>query len=119
MSRATELAKRLSQLANLEANELADVMNEAADELERLDRVNAELAAQNEAQKDEWLSWDAKRKDLERDSARYRWLRTYSKTGIRYRCGENATANHFMLSGKELDGVIDSVALTSSGEVAP
>ena len=35
----------------------------------------AELQRQNEAQKDEWLSWDAKRAALEKDAARYRWLR--------------------------------------------
>lgn len=35
----------------------------------------AELQRQNEAQKDEWLSWEAKRAALEKDAARYRWLR--------------------------------------------
>lgn len=35
----------------------------------------AELERQNEAQKDEWLSWDAKRTALEKDAARYRLVR--------------------------------------------
>lgn len=35
----------------------------------------AELERQNEAQKDEWLSWDAKRSALEKDAARYRLVR--------------------------------------------
>lgn len=35
----------------------------------------AELQRQNEAQKDEWLSWDSKRAALEKDAARYQWLK--------------------------------------------
>lgn len=35
----------------------------------------AELERQNEAQKDEWLSWEAKRVELERGAARYRMVR--------------------------------------------
>ena len=34
-----------------------------------------ELERQNEAQKDEWLSWEAKRTALEKDAARYRLVR--------------------------------------------
>lgn len=39
----------------------------------------AELERQNEAQKDEWLSWDAKRAALEKDSARWRFSMRYQK----------------------------------------
>ena len=35
----------------------------------------AELEQQNQQQRDEWLSWDAKRAGLQQDAARYRWLR--------------------------------------------
>lgn len=37
----------------------------------------AELERQNEAQKDEWLSWEAKRAALEKDAERYRWLQCF------------------------------------------
>lgn len=43
-----------------------------------LDRIE-ELERQNEAQKDEWLSWDAKRAALEKDAARWRFSMRYQK----------------------------------------
>jgi hypothetical protein len=51
---------------------------------------------------------------LERDAARYRWLREHSETGIRYRSGEHTRSSYFMLVGKDLDMVIDSAALSST-----
>lgn len=44
----------------------------------KLQAAQAEFDAlqnQMESQKDEWLSWQAKREALEEDAARYRWLR--------------------------------------------
>lgn len=43
-------------------------------ELRRLAAENEALRKQIESQKDEWLSWAAKRKGLEKDAARYRFL---------------------------------------------
>lgn len=45
--------------------------------LENAELVKAleEARKQMEAQKDEWLSWEAKRRDLEKDAERYRRLR--------------------------------------------
>lgn len=55
-----------------------------------------ELTRQNEAQKDEWLSWNEKRAALEANARRYEWLRDKSEPGI---CA-------FYLSvGKAFDGV--------------
>jgi len=45
-----------------------NLLKEAADEIER-------MRLQLENQKAEWLAWDEKRIALERDAARYRWLR--------------------------------------------
>lgn len=44
----------------------------------KLQQARAEFDAlqkQMESQKDEWLSWQAKREGLEADAARYRWLK--------------------------------------------
>ncbi len=61
MSEALKLADQLE-------NFRAPFCDEAAAELRRLAAVEQELVAarkQMEAQKDEWLSWEAKRKGLE------------------------------------------------------
>lgn len=42
----------------------------------------AELERQNESQKDEWLSWDAKRAALEKDAARWQMASTSRNHGI-------------------------------------
>jgi hypothetical protein len=47
---------------------IGPVCDAAADEIDR-------LRLQLERQKNEWLSWDAKRAALEQDAVRYRWLR--------------------------------------------
>lgn len=69
MSKATELADIIA----LSGVTPGSVLDEASTELRRLDRINAELQAQNEAQKNEWLSWEAKRRNLERDAENWRW----------------------------------------------
>lgn len=80
MSRASELADAITPSKD-NVPELGDLLSAAAElrrleaEVERLNRVNAELVEANEAQKNEWLAWDAKRKDLERDANLYRVLR--------------------------------------------
>jgi hypothetical protein len=35
----------------------------------------ADLERQNKAARDDWFSWDERREGLEKDAARYRWLR--------------------------------------------
>lgn len=52
----------------------APMCEAAAAELRRLSAELAEVRKQMDAQKDEWLSWDAKRSALEKDSERLDWL---------------------------------------------
>jgi hypothetical protein len=70
MSRASELADWLDRCKlPYDPQDVSD----CAAELRRLERVNAELVEANEAQKNEWLAWDAKRQRLERKAARFDW----------------------------------------------
>lgn len=73
---------------------------EAADEIER-------LRAQLESQKNEWLSWAAKRDALELDAARYRWLRDVSTWQIETddTADESAT---YQWPADDLDAAIDA-----------
>ena len=82
--------------------------DEAAEWLERLHAENEALREQNEAQRDEWLAWDAKRKDLERDAGRYRWLRKALADR-----SKNGRSHHFcsIAEGRpeDLDEAIDAM----------
>lgn len=90
-----DLAKLVEQRSyTIDGVSDANVMD-AERELELASRVR-ELTKQNEAQKDEWLSWNEKRAALEANARRYEWLRDKSEPGI---CA-------FYLSvGKAFDGV--------------
>lgn len=122
MSKAQELADKLtsgistgSDWPNTEDEVLR--LNAAA-ELRRLDRVNAELVKQNEAQKDEWLSWEAKRKGLEREAERYRWVRDNADVSFdeqqHFPTSTGVWIYSTSPSRRELDAAIDT-ALSSSG----
>lgn len=80
-------------------------------ELSRLDRGNAELVEQNEDQKNEWLSWDAKRAALEREAARYRLIRRGQRWSVIDGIGNT-------LRGGDLDAAVDA-ALTSATKETP
>lgn len=41
------------------------------------------------------------------DADRYRWIRANSSTGLQYSCSPGWTTSHHMLSGRELDEVVD------------
>lgn len=117
------------------AQELADIlefgipseesMEMAAAELRRLDRVNAELVKQNEAQKDEWLSWEAKRRELEREAARWRRLVNCSEMPfpIATVCDDPENDKLMVYGRKRLEDLVDGfdlipseyAALSSSG----
>ena len=122
MSRASELADDITPSKD-NVPELGNLLDAAA-ELRRLDRVNAELVAQNEAQKNEWLAWDSKRMSLERDAARYRWLRDKADEGknwepMVFSCSSRAPINWAdSLHGADLDAAVDA-ALTSATKEQP
>ena len=72
MSEAELLAKRLEDEADFDIHHMAkNAMVHAAAELRRLSEELEKVRKQMEAQKDEWLSWDAKRKTLEMDAERW------------------------------------------------
>lgn len=84
---------------------LSDVQKAAAE----LRRLSAELEAarqQMEAQKAEWFVWDAKRKALEKDAERYRWLREYYSPDIGRYASEMDLA--FFENDDVLDATIDA-----------
>lgn len=41
------------------------------------------------------------------DANRYRWIRANSRTGLQYSCSPGWETSHHMLSGRELDEVVD------------
>lgn len=41
------------------------------------------------------------------DADRYRWIRANSRTGLQYSCSPGWKTSHHMLSGRELDEVVD------------
>ena len=58
--------------AESEAKELFNVFIKRDKNIAELERQLVEARKQMEAQKDEWLSWEAKRKALEKDAERWR-----------------------------------------------
>lgn len=125
MSRATDQSEALLIAEWLESGGGHGVPSmhalRAARELRRLDRVNAELVAQNEAQKNEWLSWEAKRRALERDAARYQAIRSAGSQMKLYNYDdENDPCSgdwHYKPSPEFVDEWVDSAiraALTSA-----
>lgn len=84
-----------------------ELCREAADRIEAGAKRIKELEGQIDRIKDEWLAWDEKRKALEADAERYRWLRdvhTHHYTVTRYVGG--ATIPRF--EGAQLDAAIDA-----------
>lgn len=80
---------RLTEIANLRderdtlRTQLAEAQEQRIDACLERDATRVllnEAKRQMEAQKDEWLSWEAKRKGLEADAARYRWLTKWIDT---------------------------------------
>lgn len=68
-------ALKQSELVKIDGEEYA-VHPVVAAELLRLHIENKALRKQIEIQKDEWLTWEAKRGALEKDAERYRYLRS-------------------------------------------
>lgn len=74
-----------------------------------LERQLAEVRKQMDAQKDEWLSWDAKRKELEKDAERLNfiesmgygigWIARNSTTGRGYRLHNDKDGTHITARG--------------------
>lgn len=78
-----------------------------------LERQLAEARKQMEIQKDEWLSWEAKRKALGRDAERYRWLRDvahpdYGPAVAEHQCNDWGRWYYAFPSSAELDAAIDN-----------
>lgn len=63
-------------------------------ELSQLERFAQLVAAQAAA-------------EAQLDAERYRWIRANSSTGLQYSCSPGWTTSHHMLSGRELDEVVD------------
>ena len=66
---ATQLADALERIYELSPDDWVAVVW-AARELRRLESENEQLKRSMESQKDEWLSWAAKRAELEREARR-------------------------------------------------
>lgn len=69
---------------------------------ENAEALVADLRKQNEAQKDEWLSWAAKRDGLEKDAERYQQVRRGQHWSVINGIGD-------ILRGDDLDVAIESM----------
>lgn len=81
-------------------------------EIERLTRQLEEARKQMERQKDEWLSWESKRKALEQDAERYQAIRSGLEMDAIVRVTKDPgmweTPYPVLLRGEELDAAIDA-----------
>jgi hypothetical protein len=115
--RALALSKRLGELANLEANELADVMNEAA---EKLASMAAEIADHCKAY--ELLFKECG--ELRKDAERYRWLRKRNTvldsiaifTARRLTDAFGFFTQNELICDEEMDAAIDEAIDAAKGE---
>ncbi len=109
VDREIELRAQL-EAAQAEATEMALIGVRGFADVAELRKQLEQAQAQMERQKDEWLSWHAKRESLEADAVRYRWLRSYN------------TAKHqkvteaFYLGDEHLDAAIDAARAALEGE---
>jgi len=115
--RALALSKRLCELANLEANELADVMNEAA---EKLASMAAEISDHERAYELLFKECAGLRKDAER----YRWLRKRNTvldniaifTARRLTDAFGFFTQNELICDEEMDAAIDEAIDAAKGE---
>jgi uncharacterized protein (UPF0335 family) len=78
MSKAEELAATLNAYERsgiwYTSSDAANELRRLQAEVERLTAENAELRKNMEKQKDTWLSWEGKRRDLEKDAERWQQI---------------------------------------------
>ena len=94
----------------IEAAATAPLMERIAE----LERQLEEARKQMEAQKNEWLSWEAKRKALEKDAERYRWIRkqhwSENLLGVVVRPKDQTKLGSMLPSMELLDDTIDHMS---------
>ncbi len=76
------------------------------EKISQLEALLSESRKQMESQKNEWLAWEAKRSDLEANSARYLWVTAYL-------IGEDVQYDDAIVactSKAEIDALIDSLS---------
>ena len=97
------LADELRRLHD-ELKECQDQRRAAFRRIEELERQLEEARKKIDAQKDEWLSWEAKRKVLEKDADRYRWLRDLDHWPAPFASSQSPEP----VRGADLDSAIDA-----------